>query len=71
MQLDFESLALEVGGGSGDGGTGDRGSSPAWGWMEAGLGTVGRREGSPGMGCGRPGRRPPTLATRLDPIKLL
>lgn len=44
---------------------GTGGSSPARGWMEAGVGTVGGRECSPGMGCGR---RPPALATGLDPI---
>ena len=45
------------------------GSSPARGWMEAGVGTVrgvgtvGGRDGSPGKGRGRPGRWPPALAT--------
>lgn len=49
---------------------GTGGSSPAPGWMEAGMGNLGGREGSRGMACGRPGRRPPALATGLDPIKL-
>lgn len=67
-QLDFDGLEWEVRGGRSEDGMGDVRFEPGVG-RRRGCGVQGLR-GQPGWRFGRLGRRPPALASGLDPIKL-